>query len=133
MLELNQISKKYSDVSALEPCDLSVAPGQTTALIGPSGCGKSTILRLIIGLETPNEGSIRIGGQLLESYLQRCAFDYTLGLAEMRHREPLAGYLAACHDLDSGDYRFPQRVGMVLFSHTEAGLTLRDTKISGIK
>ena len=70
--------------------------------------------------------------QLLESYLQRCAFDDTFGLDEMLRREPLAGYLASCHDLDSGEYRFPQRVGMILFSHTEAGLTLRDAKVSRV-
>jgi osmoprotectant transport system ATP-binding protein len=66
MLELNQISKSYADVSALERCDLSIASGQTTVLIGPSGCGKSTILRLFIGLQTPDEGSIYFGEQLLE-------------------------------------------------------------------
>jgi osmoprotectant transport system ATP-binding protein len=66
MLELNQVSKSYADVCALERCDLSIACGQTTVLIGPSGCGKSTILRLIIGLQTPDEGSIYFGGQRLE-------------------------------------------------------------------
>ncbi len=70
--------------------------------------------------------------ELLESYLQRCAFDDTFGLDEMLRREPLAGYLSSCHDPVSGEYRFPQRVGMTLFSHTEAGLTLRDAKASGI-
>jgi osmoprotectant transport system ATP-binding protein len=66
MLELNQVSKNYADVCALERCDLSIASGQTTVLIGPSGCGKSTILRLIIGLQTPDEGSIHFAGQRLE-------------------------------------------------------------------
>jgi len=66
MLELNQVSKNYPDVCALERCDLSIASGQTTVLIGPSGCGKSTILRLIIGLQTPDEGSIHFAGQRLE-------------------------------------------------------------------
>jgi SAM-dependent methyltransferase len=70
--------------------------------------------------------------KLLESYLQRCAFDDTFGLDEMLRREPLAGYLSSCHDQDSGEYRFPQRVGMTLFSHTEAGLAVRDTKVSGV-
>jgi osmoprotectant transport system ATP-binding protein len=66
MLELNQVSKNYAGVCALERCDLSIASGQTTVLIGPSGCGKSTILRLIIGLQMPDEGSIHFGGQLIE-------------------------------------------------------------------
>jgi SAM-dependent methyltransferase len=70
--------------------------------------------------------------ELLESYLQRCAFDDTFGLDEMLRREPLAGYLSSCHDLVSGEYRFPQRVGMTLFSHTEAGLALRDANTSGV-
>jgi len=70
--------------------------------------------------------------ELLESYLQRCAFDDTFGLEEMLQREPLAGYLSSCHDVDSGEYRFPQRVGMTLFAHTEAGLALRDAKVSGV-
>lgn len=65
--------------------------------------------------------------ELLETYLQRCAFDDTVGLDEMLRRQPLAGYLASCQDPDSGDYCFPQRVGMTLFSHTKAGLELLDT------
>jgi len=70
--------------------------------------------------------------ELLEAYLQRCAFDDTFGLDEMLRREPLAGYLSSCHDQASGEYRFPQRVGMTLFAHTEAGLALRDAKVSGV-
>lgn len=62
--------------------------------------------------------------QLLEAYLQRCAFDDSLSLDDMLSREPLAGYLAACHDTDSDEYRFPQRVGMTVFAHTPAGLEL---------
>ncbi len=62
--------------------------------------------------------------ELLESYLQRCAFDDSVGLDEMLKCEPLASYLAACHDPASDEYRFPQRVGLTLFSHTEAGLAL---------
>ncbi len=66
MLELSQVSKNYAAVVALEDCDLSIEAGRTTVLIGPSGCGKSTILRLIIGLEAPDTGSIRFAGQQLD-------------------------------------------------------------------
>lgn len=47
---------------ALERVDLSCPPGSFTALIGPSGCGKSTILRLALGLEAPDQGTVTIGG-----------------------------------------------------------------------
>lgn len=58
--------------------------------------------------------------ELLECYLQRCAFDEEVGLDEMLEREPVAGYLAACHDEASEEYRFPQRVATTLFSHSDS-------------
>jgi len=62
--------------------------------------------------------------ELLEAYLQRCAFDDTVSLTEMLQREPLASYLTACRDLHTGDYHFPQRVGTTVFAHTDTGLAL---------
>ena len=66
MLELSDVTKRYAGAAALENCDLAMAAGETTVLIGPSGCGKSTILRLIVGLQLPDAGSIRFAGQALE-------------------------------------------------------------------
>jgi len=62
MLELVGVSKRYQEIQALAPTDLSVAEAQTTVLIGPSGCGKSTLLRLIAGLIRPDSGSIVVDG-----------------------------------------------------------------------
>ena len=70
--------------------------------------------------------------ELLESYLQRCAFDDTVSLDDMLRRDPLAGYLASCHDSDTGEYRFPQRVGMTLFAHTEAGIAQLNATSPGV-
>lgn len=64
--------------------------------------------------------------ELLESYLQRCAFDDSVSLSDMLAREPLAGYIAGCFDADAGEYHFPQRVGLTVFSPSAAGLSLRD-------
>ncbi|MAS03265.1 MAG: nitrate/sulfonate/bicarbonate ABC transporter ATP-binding protein [Ahrensia sp.] len=50
-------------VEALKDVSLECPPGSFTALIGPSGCGKSTVLRLSLGLETADTGTIRIAGQ----------------------------------------------------------------------
>mgnify|MGYP002712945319 CR=1 FL=1 len=49
-------------LEAVDAIDLTLAAGQTTALLGPSGCGKSTLLRLIAGLEQPTAGQVRIAG-----------------------------------------------------------------------
>src|SRR5579862_4372992 len=63
MIELKGISKRYGDAFAVHPLDLTMPPGQTTALIGPSGCGKSTLLRMIAGLIPPTTGDVFIDGQ----------------------------------------------------------------------
>jgi NitT/TauT family transport system ATP-binding protein len=49
------------ELVALDGLDLEVAAGSFTAIIGPNGCGKSTLLRLVAGLLTPTEGTVRLG------------------------------------------------------------------------
>lgn len=64
-LELVGVKKEFLDgtVAAVDGVDLVVEEGQTLALLGPSGCGKSTTLNMIVGLETPTSGDIRIDGK----------------------------------------------------------------------
>ena len=62
LVELVEVSKRYTDATALHSTNLSVERGNTTVLIGPSGCGKSTLLRLIIGLVEPDSGAITFNG-----------------------------------------------------------------------
>jgi multiple sugar transport system ATP-binding protein len=65
---LEHVSKKYPNgVQAVQDLTLTVADGELLVLIGPSGCGKTTTLRLIAGLETPSQGSIAIGGRVVDS------------------------------------------------------------------
>lgn len=62
-IELKNISKHYGSTLVLKPFSLTLEPGCRTVLLGPSGCGKTTLLRIISGLETPDEGgSVVIGG-----------------------------------------------------------------------
>jgi multiple sugar transport system ATP-binding protein len=64
-VELIGVGKTYARYTALENIDLQVAPGELLVLVGPSGCGKSTLLRTIAGLETIDQGQIRIGDQVV--------------------------------------------------------------------
>ncbi|HEY5090296.1 MAG TPA: ATP-binding cassette domain-containing protein [Polyangia bacterium] len=58
MLQLVAVSKRYGAFAALAPTTLDVDTGATTVLIGPSGCGKTTLLRLMLGLITPDAGQV---------------------------------------------------------------------------
>jgi len=64
-LELENVSKVFGSVSAVKGVNLSIYRGEFFSLLGPSGSGKSTILRLIAGLERPDEGIIRIEGKVV--------------------------------------------------------------------
>jgi putative ABC transport system ATP-binding protein len=50
------------EVHALEAIDLELFPGEWLALVGPSGCGKSTLLNLLSGIDTPDAGTVEVGG-----------------------------------------------------------------------
>ena len=60
---VDAVSKRFGDFVALDNVSLEVRDGSLTALLGPSGGGKSTLLRVIAGLELPDEGSVTIGGE----------------------------------------------------------------------
>lgn len=66
MLRFDHVTKSYGALAALDRLDLEIEPGRTTVLIGPSGCGKSTVLRLMIGLQQPDTGTITFGDEPLE-------------------------------------------------------------------
>ena len=62
-IRVESISKRFGDAVALDDVSLEVASGSLTALLGPSGGGKSTLLRIIAGLDTPDSGTVTIGGE----------------------------------------------------------------------
>ena len=62
-LALEDVRKHFGATTVLQGIDLEAEAGELVVLVGPSGCGKSTLLRCLAGLETPSQGTIRLGGR----------------------------------------------------------------------
>jgi len=73
-IRLSKISKFYHSggqtIKALDNVNLTIPANRIFTLLGPSGCGKTTLLRCIVGLESPDEGEIEIGGEIVWSKTQ---------------------------------------------------------------
>jgi ABC-2 type transport system ATP-binding protein len=99
MIEVDQLSKRFGPVTAVDGLSFAVRPGKVTGFLGPNGAGKSTTMRLILGLDHPNTGTatiygkryrdlvepLRVVGALLEAravHTGRSAYNHLLVLAQ---------------------------------------------------
>lgn len=62
MIEIRSLRKRYRSVQVLDGVDLTVGTGRITAIVGPNAAGKTTLIKSVLGLTHPDEGSIAIGG-----------------------------------------------------------------------
>jgi spermidine/putrescine ABC transporter ATP-binding subunit len=62
IIRIEDVSKRYGKVTAVDRVTLEIPRGEFFALLGPSGCGKTTLLRMLAGFEVPSEGRIFIDG-----------------------------------------------------------------------
>ena len=70
-VRLENITKQFDGVTAVENIDLDVEDREFMILLGPSGCGKSTLLRIIAGLEDPTEGTVTIDDRIVNDVLPK--------------------------------------------------------------
>lgn len=73
-IEINKLTKSFGSLTVLKDINLTVEPGEFIAIVGHSGCGKSTLLRMIAGLDTPTEGSIRLDGEAVKGVNSKVRF-----------------------------------------------------------
>ena len=63
MIEIRGLSKRYGEKLAVNNLSFDVLPGKVTGFLGPNGAGKTTTMRLMLGLDYPNAGTVSIDGQ----------------------------------------------------------------------
>lgn len=61
LVEISHVSRRFGDVVALDDVSIDIRENEFFALLGPSGCGKTTLLRILAGLDEPDDGSVRLG------------------------------------------------------------------------
>jgi ABC-2 type transport system ATP-binding protein len=99
MIEAHELTKRYGETTAVNDLTFTVKPGIVTGFLGPNGSGKSTTMRLILGLDAPSEGEVKVNGRryvefpaplhevgaLLEArsvHTGRSAYNHLLALAQ---------------------------------------------------
>jgi ABC-2 type transport system ATP-binding protein len=63
MIELERLTKRYGDTTAVDDLSFTVRPGHVTGFLGPNGSGKSTTMRMVLGLDEPTAGEARVNGR----------------------------------------------------------------------
>jgi ABC-2 type transport system ATP-binding protein len=71
VVEINDLTKRYGELTALEGLTLSVRRGQILGFIGPNGAGKTTTIKILVGLAKPTSGSAKIAGADCEHESQK--------------------------------------------------------------
>lgn len=65
-IHIQNVTKSFGAIRVLRGIDLDVRDGEFLSLVGPSGCGKSTLLRIVAGLESQDQGEVRIGDRVVD-------------------------------------------------------------------
>jgi ABC-type branched-subunit amino acid transport system ATPase component len=106
-LELRGIDFSYGKVQVLFGVDLTVARGETLALLGSNGAGKSTLLRVVSGLNRPGRGTVMLNGAPITATIaeQRVR----LGIVQLIGGEATFPSLTVVENLRAGAYRYPRR------------------------
>ena len=73
MIEIERLVKRYGEKTAVDGLNFTVQPGVVTGFLGPNGAGKSTTMRMVVGLDAPTSGAVKVNGR-----------DYTAQRAPMR-------------------------------------------------
>src|SRR4026209_1997486 len=109
LLEVRNVSKRFPGVKALSDVSLHVNRGEVLAVIGENGAGKSTLMKILGGVQTPDEGQVLLEGRAVQIESVRKAIE--LGIALIHQELNLADNLDVGANIFLG--REPRRFGFI--------------------
>ena len=107
-LSVNNVTKRYRTVTAVDAISLDIQPGKIQALLGPNGAGKSSLVRMLVGLTHPDEGEIVVenNGQTIDlTYHDFAYLPEDRGLYQDRSILDNLNYIASLRGLKLSDIR----------------------------
>ncbi|MEL7797693.1 ATP-binding cassette domain-containing protein [Idiomarina loihiensis] len=107
-LSVNNVTKRYRTVTAVDAISLDIQPGKIQALLGPNGAGKSSLVRMLVGLTQPDEGEILVenNGESIElTYHDFAYLPEDRGLYQDRTILDNLNYIASLRGLKLSDIR----------------------------
>ena len=109
LLVVENVTKRFPGVTALNKVHLSLSKGEVLALIGENGAGKSTLMKILAGVQLPDEGSIHVGGRKVR--LDSVHAAQANGIALIHQELNLSGNLSVAANIFLG--REPLRCGLI--------------------
>ena len=130
LLLVENVTKRFPGVTALDNVCLSLAKGEVLALIGENGAGKSTLMKILAGVQTPDEGAIRVNGRSVR--LDSVQAAQANGIALIHQELNLSGNLSVGDNIFLG--REPLRHGLIektkIYKESQSLLTLVGLDVS---
>ncbi|QEG21601.1 sugar ABC transporter ATP-binding protein [Mariniblastus fucicola] len=115
ILQANSISKSFPGVKALDGVDLTLRAGRLTALLGENGAGKSTLMKILAGVQPPDEGELILDGEAVQFSNPREALDR--GIAMIYQELSLVPDLTVAENIFLG--REPVQLGGAMIDYRE--------------
>src|ERR687894_462490 len=103
IFRLQNVTKRFGGVTAVEDVDFDLRPGEVHALVGENGAGKSTLMKMVHGLYPPDEGTLEVGGEVVEFSSPRDA--EAAGIAMIPQELDLFPELSVTENLFVGRHR----------------------------
>jgi ABC-2 type transport system ATP-binding protein len=135
MIEIDGLTKRYGDKTAVDGLSFVVEPGVVTGFLGPNGAGKSTTMRMIAGLDRPTSGTVRVNGKHYPGAAAPMALARTAGIGRRRVDEVIelaglgevAGTRAGGFSLGMG-----QRLGVAAALLGQPATVVLDEPVNGL-